>query len=189
MKIALLILLANSFALAFDSSKCSTILNKGLYKKYKWNGIGEANNKAMTAETKSSGSTKGTTRITSENTTAVVDPKYTTNVTVTGAQGTSSWGPCSAFGMLERRDQRDLYVAQNFDQIKKDIASGNGEHLKTLAWFALCEDHASDTYFQTLQSNFEKLSTSNEAHFTKTMDQVVESNSALKSQCFNLTAI
>lgn len=165
------------------------MLNKGLYKKYKWAGVGEANSKAMTAETKSSGTTKATSRMSTEGSTAIVDPKYTTNVSMSGSQGTSSWGQCSVFGLIERRDQRDLYVAQNFEQIKKDMANGNGEHLKTLAWYALCEDDASENYFQALQSNFEKLSVSSESSFTRALDGVIESNSVLKVKCFNLTAI
>jgi hypothetical protein len=189
MKIALLILLANSFALAFDSSKCSSMMNNGLYKKYKFGGVGEANSKAMTGETKSAGTTKATSRMSTEGSTAILDPKYTTNVSVSGSQGTSSWGQCSAFGLLERREQRELYVAQNFDQIKKDIANGKGEHLNTLSWYALCENDATVSYSKTLQNSFEVLANSAQPQFTKALDGIVEGIPALKAKCFNLSQL
>lgn len=189
MKIILLALLAHSVSFAFDSSKCSSMLNKGLYKKYKFGGVGEANSKAITGETKSAGTTKATARISTEGSTAIVDPKYSTNASVSGSQGTSSWGPCSLFGLLERREQRELYVAQNFDQIKKDIANGSGEHLNTLSWYALCEDDAMAGYSQTLQDQFEVLQKSDQASFTQVLDRIVEGTPLVKVKCFNLSKL
>lgn len=189
MKVFLLILLVSSSAFALDSSKCSTMLNNGMYKKYKFAGVGEANTKAITGETKSAGSFKATSHLSTEGSTVTLDPKYSTNVSVSNTQVSSSWGDCSLFALQERKIQRDLYIAQNFDQIKKDIANGNGEHMTTLAWYALCDDNAASEYSKTLQNNFEKLSSEQESSFSKVIDQTIEENSALKTKCLSLTSL
>lgn len=188
-KLFVLVLLASSSSFAIDSSKCSTMLNNGWYKKYKWAGVGEANSKAVTAETKKSGAIPATFNMGTENTTVTLDPKYSTNVSVSNTQVTSSWGPCSLLAMKQRNLQREMYVQQNFDQIKKDIANGEGEHMKTLAWYALCDDNASQQYFQTLQKGFEQLNAAPQSGFVGQMDALVEQNTSLQGKCLNLTKL
>lgn len=90
MKIILLITLLSFPAFAIDSVKCSRMLNDGLYKKYKWGGMGESNANAITAETRSSGPTTATSKISTEGTTALSDPVYYTNVSRSQTQSLSS---------------------------------------------------------------------------------------------------
>lgn len=189
MKILLLIFFFGLPAFAIDSAKCSTMLNDGMWKKYKWGGVGESNAKAMTAETKTAGSTTATSRISTEGSTAISDPVYYTNISRSQTQSLSSWGACSLFALQERKQQREQYVRQNFDQIKKDIANGDGLHMETLSWFSLCDDQALDSFNETLQQKFVKLGSSAEADFSKNMDQIVADNKSLTGKCINLSKI
>ncbi len=190
MKLFILLLLAAPASFAWDSSKCSKMLNDGLYKKYEWGGVGDSNINAMTKETKKSGSFSGTSNITTEGTTAVSDPKYSTNVSTSQSQTSSSYGDCSLFGLKERREQRDLYLAQNFDQIKRDIAVGRGPHLESLSWFSLCEDGIKTQFNDTLQKNFSALYTEgDEKKVALKIDSVVAEDARLRTGCFILSAL
>lgn len=165
------------------------MLNDGMWKKYKWGGIGESNANAITAETRSSGPTTATSRISTEGTTALSDPVYYTNVSRSQTQSLSSWGDCSLFALQERKEQREQYVRQNFDQIKKDIANGDGLHMETLSWFSLCDDQAQGSFNETLQAKFERLGSSSESDFSKTMDQIITDNKSLTGKCINLSSL
>lgn len=189
MKIILVLFFLSSPAFAIDSAKCSRMLNDGMWKKYKWGGMGESNANAITAETRSSGPTTATSRISTEGTTAISDPVYYTNVSRSQTQSTSSWGDCSLFSLLERKLQREQYVRQNFDQIKKDIANGDGLHMETLSWFSLCDDQAQGSFNETLQKKFDQLGSSSESDFSKNMDQIVAASTSLTGKCVNLSLI
>ncbi len=73
---------------AININGCDSMLNKGLYKKYEYQGIDQPATKA----TKKHGSIKSTGVTTTERTTASVDPKYWLNVTMSHGQYTSSTG-------------------------------------------------------------------------------------------------
>lgn len=188
MKVFLVLMLIGSTTWAMDSSRCSGMLNKGWYKKYKWQGMGEANTKAITGETKSSNIISATTKITGEGTTAVFDPGYSTNVSVSNTQSTSSFGECSAFALKERKEQRDLYVAQNLEQIQIDVANGRGPHLETLSWFSLCEDRALAKFNDALQKNMRNLLVSEPQAFTHEIDRVIGGDRELADRCYVLSA-
>lgn len=189
MKIIVLITLLSFPAFAIDSAKCSRMLNDGLYKKYKWGGMGESNANAITAETRSSGPTTATSKISTEGTTALSDPVYYTNVSRSQTQSLSSWGECSLFSLQERKLQREQYVRQNFDQIKKDIANGDGLHMNTLSWFSLCDDEAQGNFNEMLQSEFGNLSLAKDEQLSSKIDQIIESSKSLQGKCINLSKI
>lgn len=189
MKIITLITLLSFPAFAIDSAKCSRMLNDGLYKTYKWGGMGESNAKAITAETKSSGPTTATSKISTEGTTALSDPVYYTNVSRSQTQSSSSWGDCSLFALRERKYQRELYVRQNFDQIKKDIANGDGHHMNTLSWFSLCDDDSQNHFNETLQEKFEQLGSASDTSLSSQIDSIIENSKALTGKCVNLSKI
>jgi len=187
MKIFILLTLMSAQSWAINSSGCSNLLNNGWFKKYKWAGVGESNTKAITAETKSSNFISAISKVTTENTTATVDPKYSSNVSTSQTQGTSSWGQCSLFALQERQEQRDLYVAQNLDQIKKDIANGNGHHLETLSWFSMCDESVNTQFNTELQKNIATLLVDNSKDFNAGIDKVIKSNQSLSEKCYILS--
>lgn len=190
MKLLLLsVFIFSSSAYAIDSAKCSKMLNDGLYKKYEWGGMGDYNLNAMTKESKKNGYTTASSNISTEGSTAALDPVYTSNVSTSQTQSTSSTGDCSLFALQERANQRDLYIAQNYDQIKKDIAKGSGEHLDALAWFSLCEDDAKNTFNHELQKNFENLFVNiDKTSLSKDIDKVIAGDAVTKSKCYILSS-
>ncbi|MBO9666414.1 MAG: DUF3015 family protein [Bdellovibrio sp.] len=188
MKLFLVLFFLSSSAMAWDSGKCSKMLNDGLYKTYKWGGVGDANANAMTGETKRTNSVSASSKISTEGSTAVLDPKYSSNVSTSETQSTSSWGECNMFALQERKEQRDLYVAQNLDQIRKDIANGSGAHLEVLSWFSLCEDQATSQFNQVMQNQMKRLLVGDARVMTQNIDQLIKDNNSLAQQCYILTA-
>lgn len=164
------------------------MLNDGLYKKYEWGGVGDHNINAMTKETKKSGSSTATAKISTEGSTAVLDPKYSTNVTRSETQSTSSWGDCSLFGLLERKAQRQAFIAQNLDQIKIEVAKGQGLHLESLAWLSLCENGTNSEFDMVLQKNFRQIFIG-EVQIPQEIDRIIQSSTQLQKKCFNFNDI
>ncbi len=190
MKIFITLFLISTQSFAWDSAKCSKMLNDGLFKKYEWGGVGDYNLNAITKETKKSGSLTASGYTTTEGTTAVSDPKYSSNVSTSETQLTSSWGECSLFALKERKQQRSLYIAQNYDQIKKDVALGRGEHLEALSWFSLCENQSGAEFNLTLQKNFENLFVNKDkADLAQGIDESLTAEAHLKKSCFILSSL
>ena len=171
-----------------DYVKCSRMLNNGLYKTYRWQGI---NNRGpdMTAETKKNGSSHAYSDISTENSTADLDPKYTSNFLSSMAGGTFSSGDCSLLALSERKNQRDLYITQNFAQVRKEIAEGHGPHVETLAYMSLCDEDAQTEFDMTLQSSFEELYSSKASNVGTAIDKIINSAPGLNQKCFNLSSI
>jgi hypothetical protein len=182
-------LLMSSNSWAINSSACSRMLNEGLYKTYQFSGFGESNGNAISGETRRSGSSTGSTNVSSDQSTAVLDPKHSTNVTYSNTQATSSFGDCSLFALKERRKQRDLYIVQNFDQVRKEIAQGGGLHTDTLAWMSLCDVDAQHDFNTLLQSHYEEIYTSNSAQPGSAIDQLIGASPEMNQKCFNLSSI
>ena len=164
------------------------MLNNGWYKTYRWQGVG---NKFpdMTDESKRNGSSKAQTDISSEGTTAGLDPKFTSNDLSFLTQAISSFGDCSMFALKERKNQRDLYIAQNFAQVRKEIAEGHGLHMETLAYMSLCEEDAQTEFNMTLQSSYEELYSSKASNVGTAIDKIINSAPGLNQKCFNLSSI
>jgi hypothetical protein len=170
---------------AIDSRKCSNMLNNGLWKKYRYGGIGEHNANMMTQGTKRDGASTVSSDVTSETTTALLDPKYSSNVSTSETQSTSSWGECSAFAHADQlRKDREVYMAQNEHEVLIDIARGSGEHLKVITFYSACFAEAYDELSIKLQKN---ISDSNKVLNTKeicqSIDRIISENQSLKSQC------
>ncbi len=188
MKLFFIILMLSSSAFAWDSAKCSKMLNDGLYKKYEWGGVGDHNVNAMTKETKKSGSSTATAKISTEGSTAVLDPGYSTNVTRSETQSTSSWGECSLFGLKERKAQREAFVAQNLDQIKIEAAKGQGPFLESLAWLSLCESGTNSKFDLILQDNFQQVFADGN-QVPQALDRIIQESFQLQQKCFNFNDI
>lgn len=180
----LAIFLQLSSSYAWDSAKCSKMLNDGLYKKYKFGGIGDANANAITGETKKSGSTSASSATSTEGSTALLDPKYYSNITTSEGQSTSSTGDCSLFALKERETFRNQYFAQNEFQIMNEIAQGGGMHIEDLAWLSLCDNDAN--LEKVLQANFSKFLQANK-NGGAIIDQIVYQDPDLKTKCYNLS--
>lgn len=187
MKFAFLIIIAPIMAWSWDSTKCSNMLNNGLYKKYKWGGVGDHNLKAMTQETKKAGASSASSNISTEGSTALLDPKYYTNVTRSESQSTSSTGECSPFALKERKQQREAFIVQNLEHIKVESAQGGGPYLEALAWISMCNDSVSPLFNSTLKANFQNVFLGHDA--VQALDKVVSDSVELRQGCYEFSSI
>ena len=133
--------------MAINHQACSKMLNDGLYKRYEYGGIDQP----LTKATKRHGSSKGTSATTTEGTTALLDPKYWSNVSTSETQSTSSTGECNLFGLNKLKEQREMYFLQNRDEIIAQISQGGGPHVNVIAAYTLCDKNKFRYFSDELQ--------------------------------------
>jgi hypothetical protein len=178
-------LIATSPLYAIDSKKCSNMLNNGMWRKYRYGGMGEAYWNACTQGTKKEGSSTVTSDSSTEASTTAVDTKYTSNVWTSQTQSTSSFGECSAFAQAEQlKKDREVYIAQNEHEVLIDIARGNGEHLKVITFYSACAPEA----YKELSSDLQRsISGAADVPDTKTIcvniDKIISENQFLRTKC------
>lgn len=175
--------------MAVDSNKCSALLNDGLWKKYKYMGVGESNMRACTNGTKKDGSSTVTSDSTVETTTAISDPKFTSHVYTSQTQITSSWGECSMFADVERMKQdRELYIAQNETEVLIDLARGKGEHLKVIAFYSACLPSSYEELGKSLKLRMSQSAEGmNSSAIAEEIDKSINANEGLRHKClFNI---
>lgn len=175
-------------AFAVDSRKCSNMLNNGLWKKYKYGGVGESNINAMSQGTKRDGSSTASSDVSTEGTTAISDPKYTSNVSTSQTQSLSSWGECSAFAKTkELKKDREIYVAQNQTEVMIDIARGEGEQLKVLTFYSACSPDAYAELSSKLQKSISQSQTMPDSKsLCASIDQIISQSADLKTKCASI---
>ena len=71
-------------------------------------------------------------------------------------QFTSSWGPCSIFGM-NMNDEIKLFVAQNTDKLRLNSSQGGGEYLTSFSKLASCDAYTSQKLPDRLQNNLKQI--------------------------------
>lgn len=161
------------------------MLNNGLWKKYRYGGIGEAYHNACTQGTKREGSSTVLSDGTTEGSTALVDPKYTSNVSTSHTQSISSFGDCSMFAQAEQlKKDREVYIVQNEYEVMIDISRGAGEHLKVLTFYSACAPEAYEELGTKLKESLsvgKGMPSSRE--ICQSIDLIISSNQGLKSKC------
>ena len=177
-------ILASKYSFAIDSAKCSKMLNNGWFKKYEYGGVGDYNLNMITKATKKEGSTVAYSQVITEATTAISDPGYSTNVSSSQTQSTSSWGDCSLFARQRMQDYQEKYIEQNYVQLLKQISIGGGEHLQMLAFFNICENEAYSGFNEVLQKNYGNISQlQGGKNVVKKIKIVLKSNKKLQKSC------
>lgn len=141
------------------------------------------------ANTRKSGAISSTTHVSVENITSSLDPGVMTGRLVSMSQYSSSWGACAATGIEISQMFRQEYIEQNLHEIKKQVASGSGYHLDSLAVLSNCQGNVSTEWNQSLQSHIEMLYDANDGKsFSEVLDQVIENNPTLATLCHPATA-
>lgn len=179
------VLMTTSTVYAMDSRKCSRMLNNGLWKKYKYGGVGEANMNACTQGTKKDGASTVTSDATTEASTTAIDTKYTSNVWTSQTQSTSSYGDCNTFAQVEQlKKDREIYMAQNEHEVLIDIARGNGEHLKVITFYSACAPEAYKELGLKLKQTLSKHDSIPEIKTLCTsIDLIISQSDSLKQVC------
>ncbi len=171
---------------ALDEKKCSKMLNEGWFKKYKFGGIGNGYWQPLSQETKSAGSTTAASNSTTEGTTAVSDPGYTSNVMTSETQSTSSWGECSFISLKKMQTQQIAYIEQNAISIDREIALGDGGHIDSLIDLNLCDKNISSEFKNTLQKNFKIYSSLDTAKDkVRKIKKFIKENKVLSRACYS----
>jgi hypothetical protein len=170
---------------AVDSRKCSAMLNNGLWKNYKYGGMGEAYWNTCTQGTKREGSSRVTSDGSTETTTMMTDTKYTSNVWSSQTQSTSSFGECSAFAKAEQlKKDREMYIAQNEYEVRIDIARGSGEHLKVITFYSACAQEAYSELSTKLKKSVSEMDSMPDSKTICTkIDKIISDNQSLKDKC------
>ena len=66
----------------------------------------------------------------------------------------------------------NLYVADNMNNLAKDIAKGNGEYLETLALLMNVSENEKQVFFTKLQANFNNIYTSSDVKSTEVVKNI-----------------
>lgn len=67
----------------------------------------------------------------------------------------SSWGACSATGKPE--ENKEVFFNDNFEMLKKNFASGNGEYLKTFMSFFQCSEQGESEFVKIVRMNYDAI--------------------------------
>lgn len=130
-----------------------------------------------------------TSNATTETSTASVDPGVSTGASDSQTQSLSTKGDCKWGGFFGNADRRDFqnYVEQNMNEIKNQIALGEGGHLEILAAFSGCSQ--AKVLGRSLQKNmrqFVDLGEQQASDFVDRVRTIIVSNPQLSEQCSSL---
>lgn len=113
----------------------------------------------------------------------------TTNATGIQSFGISSGtSNCDAEGWDTVRRDQEVFVAQNLDSLSKEMATGEGESLVTLAGLLGCSQESVATFTSFTQQNYESIFESEDTTSTEILNTVKKSmleNLTLSASCTN----
>ena len=118
----------------------------------------------------SSSSSKGTI----ESTTASVDLGVSTGGSVSWGQSLSTRGECKWAGLFASAETYHRYLAQNLDEIKKEMALGGGGHLELLASAHDCRDSAHAGFARAMQRHLPEFIDYSPEQAAKFGDQILQ---------------
>ncbi len=70
---------------------------------------------------------------------------------------TSGTSNCDAMGIVLSEREDNVFVAYNFDSIKKEMATGEGEHLDTLSGLVGCPSEKGSQFASYTQQNYKAI--------------------------------
>jgi hypothetical protein len=79
---------------------------------------------------------------------------------------------CEQFKGIVSNEKINKFVADNMDNLAKDIAKGNGEYLNTLAVLMEVKEPVRGQFYGKLQSNFSKIYTSDKVTHTDVLNNI-----------------
>ena len=181
MRIAIILLLvtftgSSAFANIYTCAKM--VYSAGWLKKY--DTLGET----WGANTKKMGILSSVAHSSIEKTTSSVDPGVTTKTFVSTVQYTSSWGECSILDYQITMQMRKDYIEQNADEIKTQIAMGDGIHVDSLAFVSGCHDLNETAWKKSLKERAVKFYESKDAtDFVNSLDEMIKSDKNFAGHC------
>jgi hypothetical protein len=86
---------------------------------------------------------------------------------------TSGTSNCNKNTVFSSNDRLNRFVQSNFDNLAKEIALGQGESLNTLAELMKVPADRKPAFYQTLQSNFDKIFPSESVEMASVLENIV----------------
>lgn len=100
------------------------------------------------------------------------------------SQFVSSTGPCAMIGQLEH--DKKVFIAQNYDELKLEIAQGHGETLNAFASLSKCSGDSVHVFPKLMQNNYELIYSSESSSVDgiyNAIEGVIKSNELLSGNC------
>lgn len=125
--------------------------------------------------------------ITKKRTFLATTTRGTTNAFVPPSFGmTTGTIGCAQYSFAKREVEAVTFVASNVEELKMDMASGNGEYVAAFARTLGCSDSVSAEFGASMQKNYSELSKAvNGVSLYQGAKSVVRSNSKLLAACPN----
>jgi hypothetical protein len=135
-------------AYAYNMKKCFEFQNKGAtFRKYDFKYLAptshpsdSVNVSVPTDTTSKEGISKWYTQNSIQGSTMMIDPGVSTKGTTGNSQFSSSWGECSMLGYKDSAQQRNNFIASNWEELQSEIAIGQGKHLSALLALSGCPE-------------------------------------------------
>ena len=165
-------------ALADQYSCAKMVYKDGWLKTYEYKG------NTWGANTKKHGAVSSTVGSSTEQTTASFDPGVTTGGYMSSSQYSSSWGECSMLEYHITKQMREEYIDQNLQEIKKQVALGEGNHVDALAYLSGCKGIEKAQWKRELQGSMERLyDAKTGASFAGQVSGMIQQNADFSKQC------
>jgi len=167
-------------------AECYSYINgKGVIRKYELKSM-----RPFSSRTSSIEGPGASTAVSAESSTRAVDPGITTGELQSGSQVTSGKGKCANyFASHSAWYKRQNYVLENFDELRRNIASGNGEYFDVFHHLSGCSASSKGELAKMLHNNYDKIFQNDDPlEFSLGVDELVRRNYNLASICPDLAA-
>jgi hypothetical protein len=105
---------------------------------------------------------------------------------------TSGTSNCTAGGVVKAEREQAAFAEVNFQDLKRNMASGGGEYLTSFSTLLGCEDSAKPVFFKMTQDRFESIlpsAKSSPIDLVVGVKAQIQSDARLKSACTDERAI
>ena len=120
-----------------------------------------------------------------QSSTAYMDPGISTGKTISTPQFLSSFGDCSLFAENGDWLRREYYVAENFINLRNDIAKEDGEYLDSFMFLTGCPANVKDHFSKFMHQNYLNLFSKSKEYweFSSDVDQLIQTQALLATTC------
>jgi hypothetical protein len=133
---------------------------------------------------------KASSASSTQTSTRSIDPGITTGELQSLTEFSSSKGVCAKY-LSENKSwlQRQIFVVENYPELRNDVARGGGEYLDTFQHLSRCHMVNRHVFSNALKSHYDALYRSDDpVEFSLRVDSLIRGDSALASGCGEISA-
>lgn len=132
---------------------------------------------------------KASSASSTEDSTRSVDPGIVTGALESYTEFSSSKGKCGQYFSQNRSWwKRQVFVAENYPELRRDVARGDGEYLDALQHLSLCQGVSQRDFSSALKAAYRELYQSDDLEsFSQQVDAVIRSHPTLAPGCGQLS--